>query len=168
LEGARGSFNYEFSIDSGSSVLATYDFFIGVDQDSSAGIAYSLANPLFHWVDNSYGTSGTANGAGVEPADAAEYAAFPSSYGIAQNSQNMTFGDYPGGALPLASDATYSYELYAVASGAGAGGIRLANVGITVVIGNGGASVPDSGSAAALLGLGLAGILAMRKRAVTA
>lgn len=143
FSGARGPFNYEFSINSDTSdpasPLSTYDFYISVDGDPSAGIIYTTVNPLAHWFDNSFGGNGTANGAGVEPAIPADYLAFPGLYNIAQNSQNITFGDYPGGgfAVPGPTDATYDYELFAVAHGAGSGATRLADVGITVVVGHG-------------------------------
>lgn len=166
----RGRWNYEFSINSGTATLAFYDYYLAVDQDSSQGISYSIVNPLLHWVDNSYGNVGTANGAGVEPIDLATYLGYPAIYTVAQNSQNITFGDYPGGALPLAADATYSYELFAVAKGAGTAGTRLAEVGITVVVGKGGAAVPETGSTLVMLGLGVAGLItfSLRRQALAA
>jgi hypothetical protein len=143
----RGLWNYEFSINSdgsaGTDPLTTYDFYLSADRDPSACVEYGIVEPLFHWGDNSYGNNFTANGAGVEPADAIEYQTFPSLYNVAQNSQNITFGDYPGtgGGLALDENATYNYELFAVAKGAGPDAARLASVGITVVVGAGG---PDS------------------------
>lgn len=163
--GARGPFNYEFSINSDTMdpavPLSAYEFYFSADGDPSAGVSYTTVNPLAHWGDNSFGNNSTANGAGVEPANLADYLAFPGLYNLAQNSQNITFGDYPGGgyAMPGPTDATYNYELYAVASGAGSGGTRLADVGITVIVGRGGAaSVPDTGHTVALL-FGACGLL---------
>lgn len=176
LQGVRGSFNYEFSINSGTPTLATYDYYLAVDRDSSQGISYSLTDPLLHWMDNSYGSAGTGNGAGVEPTnllpgDPAGFTlaltTYPTLYTVAQNSQNITFGGatgYPGGALALEADATYSYELFAVAKGTGPTGARLAEVGITVVVGQGGSSVPEGGSTLALLGLGVASMAGFRFR----
>ncbi len=154
--GARGPFNYEFSINSGTATLTSYDFYLAVDQDHSAGFTPVTVNPLTYWLDNSYGTGTTANGAGTETG------LFPGAT-VAQNSQNITFGGYPGGALGLVPDATYTYELYAVQSGAGANGTRLASVSMNVVVGGGGA-VPDIGSSALLLGIGLSGLMVLRKR----
>lgn len=167
--GTRGPFNYEFSINAdkgglGGLNLLSYDFYLAVDQDSSMGISYSIVQPILHWGDNSFGNNGTANGAGVEPGSFADYVTFPSLYTIAQNSQNITFGDHPGGALSLEANATYSYELFAVASGAGASGARLASTSMTVVIGAGGARVPDATSTMALVGLALAGLVGFRRR----
>lgn len=132
----RGAWNYEFSINSdvaGVDPLTTYDFYLSADGDPSGCIQYTTVNPLTHWNDNSYGNNTTANGAGVE----GTAAALAGTNNIAQNSQNITFGDYPGGPRPLA-DATYNYELYAVEKGAGPNGERLASVGITIIAGNGG------------------------------
>lgn len=171
--GARGPFNYEFSINSDASGggglnLSFYDFYLAVDGNSSQGVTFTQVDPLAHWGDNSYGNNGTANSAGVE----GTAAALAGGNNVAQNSQNITFGDYPGGAfaVPGPADATYNYELFAVADGAGSGGTRLASVGITVVVGNGGAAVPEAGSTLALLGLSLAGLAAFsfRKRKLSA
>ncbi|HUG12344.1 MAG TPA: hypothetical protein VMM36_15100, partial [Opitutaceae bacterium] len=151
--GPRGPFNYEFSINSdvvaGLSPLSACDFYLAVDNDPSGCVSYTAVKPLFHWVDNSYGNDATANGMGVEPTNLlpdltavnTAYLGYPTTYSIAQGSQNITFGDYPGGGFvqPGPADATYNYELYAVASGDGPNGARLASVGITVVVGSGGA-----------------------------
>lgn len=137
--GPRATFNYEFSINSdiaGVQKLTQYDFYLMADSDPSLGINFAVVAPLTHWGDNSYGINTTANGAGVEGA-AATLAA---DNNIAQNSQNITFWDYPGGGLLLETNATYTYELFAVASGTGPAGNRLASVRITVVVGAGGAS----------------------------
>ena len=130
----RGEWNYEFSINSGTDPLATYDYYLSTDGDPSQCINYSTVNPLTHWNDNSYGTSSTANGQGTEGT-----VVLSATNTIAQNSQNITFGDYPAGQQALMPNATYSYELYAVEKGAGPTGDRIASVGITVVVGAGGA-----------------------------
>jgi hypothetical protein len=171
--GVRGPFNYEFSINSGVNAfplpLVSYSFFLAVDNDPSAGTSYTVVNPLGHWGDNSFGNNSTANGAGVEPANVGEFVTFPTIYNIAQNSQNITFGDYPGGGIaqPGPADATYSYELFAVALGGSSTDARLASVGITVVVGQGGSvvgsvGVPDAGSTLTLLGLGMVGLMGFR------
>jgi hypothetical protein len=136
--GPKASWNYEFSINSdvtnGTDPLSTYDYYLSADDDPSQCIRYTTVNALNYWADSSYGNNGTANGQGVEgPATA-----LAATNNIAQNSENITFGDYPGGPQTL-GDATYNYELYAVEKGAGPNGARLASVGITVVVGNGGA-----------------------------
>jgi len=144
----RGLWNYEFSINSdvaGVDPLVTYDFYISTDGDPSQCINYTTVDPLTHWSDNSFGTNSTANGQGTE----GHAAGFVATNNIAQNSQNITFGDYPAGPQVLMPNATYSYELYAVEKGAGPTGDRLASVGITVVVGAGGAPCNTPANAAA-------------------
>jgi hypothetical protein len=142
----RGAWNYEFSINSdvahGTDPLSTYDYYISVDGDASQCIRYTTVDALNYWSDNSYGNNSTANGQGAE----GTAAMFAGANNIAQNSQNITFADYPGGAQPL-GNATYNYELYAVEKGAGPNGARLASVGITVVVGTGGATCATPGTA---------------------
>lgn len=126
--------------------LVTYDYYLSVDADPSACINYTTVNPLAYWQDNSYGTNSTANGQGSEgPA-----AGFVATNNIAQASQNIVFGGpagYPAGAQTLTPNATYNYELYAVEKDAGPTGDRIASVGITVVVGNGGAACDSDGDA---------------------
>jgi hypothetical protein len=143
----RGAWNYEFSINSdvtnGVNPLTTYDYYLSADSDPSQCIRYTTVDALNYWTDNSYGNNTTANGQGVEgPA-----AALAATNNIAQNSENITFGGYPGGPQTL-GDGTYNYELYAVEKGAGPNGARLASVAITVVVGNGGAACNTPGTAA--------------------
>lgn len=158
--GVRALWNFEFSIFSGSDTtpLNEYDYFLGIDLDPSQGISYLLGgiNALTTYPDNAYGDSTTANGAGIVGTSA-----LGDTNSLAQNSQNITFG-YIG--LDPNLDATYNYELFAVSKGTGVTGTRLAEVGITVVVGKGGASVPDGGTTAALLGASLLGLLALSRR----
>jgi hypothetical protein len=137
---SRARWNWEFSINSGAANLSVdYDYYVAVDTDPSQCINYTIVNALTFWTDNSYGNNSTANGAGVEGTSGApdNYA---STYNIAQQSQNLVFA----GGNPNV-DGTYNYELYAVAKGAGPGGARLASVGITVVVGLGGAVCDSDG-----------------------
>lgn len=137
----RGLWNYEFSINSGGVNLSTYDYYLSADGNPSGCITYTTVNPLMQWGDNSYGTNATLNGQGVE-GTAGSPDNYADTYNVAQNSQNITFGDYPGGAQTLMPNATYSYELYAVEKGDGPAGVRLASVSITVVVGTGGSVCP--------------------------
>ena len=145
----RGSWNYDFSINSdvtnGVNPLSTYDYYLSADNDPSECISYTTVNALTYWADNEFGNNSTANGAGTN-GTAATSPALAATNNVAQNSENITFGDYPGGPRPLAN-ATYNYELYAVEKGAGPNGARLASVGITVVAGDGGAACPTPATA---------------------
>ncbi|HYG22127.1 MAG TPA: VPDSG-CTERM sorting domain-containing protein [Verrucomicrobiae bacterium] len=154
----RAVWNWEFSASSGTAPLTAYDYYIGIDIDASQGVNYQYVNALTFWTDNEFGTAATANGAGLTPAQGA---LAPSNYTVFQNSQNIVFG--PANGNPLI-DGTYEYELFAVQAGAGLGGARLAEVDITVVVGAGGARVPDAGSTAMLLGTGLLGLAGLRRK----
>jgi len=138
----RATWNWEFSINSGAANLSVnYDYYVAIDLDPSECINYAVVNALTFWTDNSYGNNTTLNGAGFEasPNNAANSAVLAAANNIAQQSQNLVFV----GGNPLI-DATYNYELFAVAKGAGPGGTRLASVGIIVVVGTGGvACSPD-------------------------
>ena len=130
----RATWNWEFSINSGTVNLSSYDYYVGIDSDRSACINYTVVDALTFWNDNSYGNNTTLNGQGVEGSSGPPNN-YATTYNIAQQSQNLVFaGGDP--ALP----GTYSYELYAVEKGDGPGGVRLASVGITVVVGGGGAA----------------------------
>ncbi len=154
----RGLWNYEFSINSGTATLAQsgLTFWLSADTDSSMGVSYSTISPLTYWADNSYGNAGTGQGLGVE----GTFAALGGANTIAQNSQNITFGDYPGGALALEQNATYDYLLFAK----DVTGATVASVDIQVVVGNGGSRVPDAGSTSILLGTGLVGLAGLRRK----
>jgi hypothetical protein len=155
--------NYEFSINSGNNNLNTYQFYLAVDGNSSQGVNFTTVDPLAYWGDNSYGKTGTPtadHNGGVE-GTAATYASLNN---IAQGSQKIIFGDYPAGAQSFGVDGTYTFNLYATRIGEGPAGTRLADLSIDVVVGKGGAAVPDGGSSLALLGLGLAGIAGLQLR----
>jgi hypothetical protein len=132
----RAFWNWEFSINSGAANLnANYDYYVGIDTDPSECIDYTVVDALLSWNDNSYGNDATQNGQGSEGPSAV----LAPSNNIAQQSQNLVF---VGGNPSL--DATYNYELYAVAKGAGPGGAKLVSVAITVIVGTGGAVCTDS------------------------
>ncbi len=130
----RARWNWEFSINSGAVTLDTYDYYVGIDSDPSVGINHLVVNALTFWNDSSFGNDATLNGQGVE-GTAAVYAG---TYNIVQQSQNIVFyGQDPN------ANATYDYVLYAVEKNAGPDGEKLASVNITVVVGSGGATIPD-------------------------
>lgn len=134
---ARAKWNWQFSINSGAANLdVAYDYYVAFDTDPSQCINYTVVNALTFWNDNSYGNATTLNGQGVEGTSAVN----APIYNIAQQSQNLVFA---GGNPNI--NATYNYELFAVAKGAGPTGTRVASVGITVVVGTGGAPCDSDG-----------------------
>jgi hypothetical protein len=136
----RAKWNWEFSINSGAANLdVAYDYFVAVDTDPSRCINYTVVNALTFWSDNSYGNNATGNGLGVEGTAGAPDG-LASSYNIVQQSQNLVFA---GGNPNI--DGTYNYELFAVLKDAGPNAARVASVGITVVVGAGGAPCDSDG-----------------------
>jgi hypothetical protein len=156
--GTRALWNYEFSINSGTALLDSYDYFLGIDMDPSAGISYTYVNPFAAFNDNSFGNSATINGQGFEGPPASN-SLLASSNTVVQNSQNIIFL----GLNPFLN-ATYNYDLFAVAKGDGVGGAHLDDVAITVVVGSGGAAVPEAGTSVMLLGAGLASLGLLRRK----
>lgn len=130
----RAIWNWEFSINSGAVNLDSYDYYVGVDADPSKEVFHTIIDAL-SIPDNSYGNDSTLSAQGVEGL-AANLAPL---YNIAQQSHNITFYDQDPNL-----NATYDYELYAVAKGAGPSGIKLVSVGITVVVGDGGPAFLDA------------------------
>lgn len=131
----RARWNWEFSVDSKSSSLDSYEYYMEIDFDHSTGIDKSTVNVLTFWSDNSYGTSSTLNGQGLEGL-ASTYAPVST---VVQQSQNIVFYG-----LNANLNATYTYTLYAVPVGAGPNGTRIATVAITVIVGTGGPLPPDN------------------------
>lgn len=129
----KATWNYEFSIHTvdGSS-LSNYLFRLGVDHDASAGTSFTFEDPTVYWGDNSQ--DGTA--------------------GI-QNSENISFGDTPGGSISANATGLYDFMLLAYSQD---GSRLLAQADMTV-------QVPEPGSLA-LFGLGLAGLTALGRRKI--
>ncbi|HWB04590.1 MAG TPA: hypothetical protein VG796_16295 [Verrucomicrobiales bacterium] len=161
---ARALWQFEYSMNSdadGGAVtnLSSYRFVLSFDTDPSLNQAWSTLD-LSLIPDNSFGTSATANGAGAEGL----WSALAGSNTVAQNSQNMVF--FPGFPSPNAN-GTYDFKLTAYSSTDTAGTTPLADVGMRVEVGAGGAALPDSGSTLAMLGsafLGLVGLSKLKSR----
>lgn len=149
----RGYENFEFSVDTGSSSLLNsgLNFWVGFDTDPSAGTSmnyFSLAALTDSW----YGSDATANGGGT----VGTYA-LAAVHSEMQNSINQ----FHLGVNPLV-DGTYNYELFAT-RGTLSSDTRVNEVEVTIKLGAGGASVPDTGSTLAMLGV-VAGGLGFARR----
>lgn len=130
----RARWNFEWSVDSGGVSLDNYEVYVSIDNDPSVGISENVV-PMADIPDNSFGNSTTANSAGVEGL----WATLAPANSVAQQSHNITF--YPSLGFDPNANATYEFEVYAVAAGDGPDGEKLASVSITVVVGTGGQTV---------------------------
>ena len=131
----RASWNYDFSINSGTGPLSSYQFEISIDSDPSLGVSWNPFNPLDLPNDN-------------EPTG--------DSF-IAQNSWNALFAEgVPGYDKTIAG----SYDIMLSAYD---GATLLAQTRIRVDVNGGGSPVPDAGSTGLLSLLGCAGVFVGRR-----
>lgn len=151
-----GVWSIEFSINSsfsGTGLDLTnplVSYLLEIDSDPSMGTSFAAYNPLAIFSDNAFGDNTTANGGGTAKA-APGTADF-----VAQNSQKGVWL-IPGYNPNL--DGTYDFKLSAF----DLQGSQLASTQIQVIAGAGGASVPDGGSMAVMLGGSLLGLAGFRR-----
>lgn len=163
LSGSYAKWNFDFSINSnfdGSTGLnvGALNYSLFLDKDPSQGVNFISYNPVTGHGDNSFGTNATAQSQGVEANNSGEFAAYLSSYNLVQNSQNLSWAGI--GFNPFIN-GTYEFVLNAY----DLRGSVLASTLMTVIVGNGGAPVATPEPATLLLGgLGLAGMVLLRRR----
>ncbi len=134
----RASWNYDFSINTGTAGLANYSFLISLDKDPSAGQDFYTFPPLLI-PDNGPALSTT----------------------IAMNSENYGFLFVGPGIPPYNQNIPGSYDIKL--SAYDLQGQLVGETAIRVDV-NGGTAAPDAGSTSALLGTALAGLALVRRK----
>jgi len=158
--------SFEWSIntnydDSTSWNLDDLTYNLQLDFDPSLGVNFRSFDPInVPFADHAIGTNATGNGGGSTATDATDYASLIANNNVAQNSWNMEFfNEPPWDIFDPDVDGTYDFNL-----GAYANGNRIAQTSIQIIAGEGGQPVPDAGSTAALMGLGLLALAGLRRR----
>jgi hypothetical protein len=163
----RARWNFEWSVNSDQSgtqgrSLSALSYVLGMDYDPSVAKSYSTVNLLAFPFDHSFGTNATTSGNGIE----GNAQVLATTNNLMQNSWNLDFFD-AGSALTLfggtfnpSASGEYSFFLEAFSP---TGGPALARTEITVIVGDGATQIPEPGSLA-LVGLGLLGAFAARRR----
>lgn len=172
--------NFDWSINSdfseNSIVLSSYRFAIGMDFDPSFGTNFLVFDPVnVPCSDNAIGDNLTTGDGGtavditdcrsdddsVASAAAADYEQLINENNLAQNSWNMEFFDDKddGFAFDARKDGQYEFYLAAFDDS----NTELARTEISIIVGDGATKVSEP-AALALLGLGLGGIAARRRK----
>lgn len=157
--------SFEWSVNTdhdGSSgyMLDDLTYALGLDKDPGAAvdfIAFDQIAPLSppdYW-DHAIGNNFTGNGGGTVAGDATAYASLIALNNVAQNSWKPHWFISP---FDPTVDGTYDFYLAAFD-----GATQLARTEMQIIVGEGGAPIPEPGTVL-LLGAALVGLVAVRRK----
>lgn len=167
--------SFEWSInsnfDGNGANLNNYTYSLQLDSDPSQGTNFGSFDPINDnnpspaqdWWDHSIGTNSTLNGAGTEATDDSSYTSLIGSNNLAQNSWKPHWF-IPG--FDPTVDGTYDIVLTAFDTASNGGGL-LASTSIQIIVGAGGAPVPEGGATVLMMGtalLTMSGVRRFRKQ----
>lgn len=147
--------NVDFSVSTGSVMLSNYYYGFGMDIDPAAGSEMFLPyffDPILVLGDNSYGTSSTANGAGIEGSSL-----LASTNTVAQNSGQLSF-------FGIDTSVPGEYKSFLGIYTKGEIPELIAQTEVTVIISDWPKEVPDSGGTFALGALAIGGLIVAKSR----
>ncbi len=143
--------NLDFTVSSGSAPLSGYKFILSVDRNASLSQTWTTIDVTSMYPDNSFGTSATANGAGLEGL----WSTYATTNTVAQNSQRSFWLTIPGNPTPDAGQYNVALTAYNVSDVGFTNPIAQTVSTLTVV--------PEPSSSLALA-LSTIGFLTIRRR----